>query len=763
MDISTESRQTAIQLKQTDQLFSALKYSAAGTLVVALTIVFIIGPRSDQQTAWNWFLVLLAISLYRWLVASLYARRNAQDRSRHHWRLQYNAGAYLAGLTWAAAMWLFYPVGHPEYQVLMVLALAGVASGAIAVLSYDKSIITIFLCVIMIGIESQLLWEGGQFSYQLAVLILLYFSFLVKGGRDIGQNFHELITLRQDTEEHNLTLLSTTERVARIGYWTWDMESTQIELSANMETMCGAESRYVTIQYCLDKVHVDDQARVEMAVDEAYKTGQESSVEYRMHVSDDDNWIIMNQVIKRITDSYGKHSLLGTVQDISVIKSAEQKIFDMAFNDELTGLANRGHFLQYLSEQIKHAARNHQKLAVLYFDLDGFKRINDTQGHDQGDLYLKSFAQRLKQKLRDSDFVARIGGDEFCVLIDALEKSMDAAHTAERCLSLSQQSIVINGQDITPRMSIGIAIYPQDGKEPDSLLRAADTAMYSAKRDGKHRFSFYDPEMTIEVETLLHLEEDLRKALDNDEFALWYQPKVTLENGQVTGVEALIRWLHPSRGWVPPDEFISTAERIGLIKEIGEWVLVTACRQQQLWKKQGMPLEMAVNISSSHFSSPTFVRTVEKIKHDFKLDDGELEIEITESMSRDPLKLTRVSQRLRNKGISVAIDDFGTGYSSLSVLKQLDTDTLKVDKSFIQQLPAEAPSALMVAAIVKMALGLGYKVVAEGVETLEQALFLKEIGCPLVQGYYFSRPLQADMVPAVVNTSFLLTADQASN
>ena len=753
----SHSRKQAILTKQTDQLFDRLKYSTLGSAIVAFVMVIIIGPRTQQHLAiWSWFVAIFLVSFYRYFSARVYNQLDETEKQQYNWRFRFKIGAYMAAVTWALPMWLFYPVGFPEYQVLMILGLAGIAGGAIAILSYDRRTLTVFLGILLVGTVSRLLMIGDELSYQLATLVTLYFIFLMKGGSDIGNSYDELLSLREDAREHNLTLLSATERVARIGYWQWDMESEQLELSANLAALCGVEKRHVGLEYCIKNVHPDDRHRVQSAIDSVTKTGEESSVEYRLKKldGDGDGWVIMNQVIKQISDSNNQNFLLGTVQDISVIKSAEQKIFDMAYYDELTGLANRGHFREQLSEQVKHAVRNELKLAILYIDLDGFKEINDTLGHDQGDIFLRRFSRLLKEQLREEDFLARLGGDEFCIILNDVQDAVSCAKTAHRCLALEQNTIKIQQQDIVPQMSIGIAIYPQDGEDADTLLRSADAAMYSAKHQGKHHFAFYDAQMTEDASRRMELETELRKALQNREFKLVYQPKVSVESERITGVEALIRWIHPERGFIPPDEFIETAERIGLINDIGVWVMDTACRQLNQWKAAGLQLEMAINVSSSHFSSAGFVERVEQARQKFDIQPGELEIEITESVSRDPEQHIRVCKQLHKNGIKVAIDDFGTGYSSLSVLKQLKVNTLKVDRAFIQNLPSDESSALMVRAIVAMAVGLGFDVVAEGVETREQAQFLQQLGPLYIQGYYFSRPVEADQIPALAKNNF---------
>jgi diguanylate cyclase (GGDEF)-like protein/PAS domain S-box-containing protein len=748
--MTPDPRKAAILSKQTDQLYEGLKLSVAGHVVIAVMLVIIVGLREDPVTAWVWFALLSALSLYRLGTAVVYRRLNYQDKQHHNWRLQFNVGAILVALLWSASLWLFFPQDSPTYQAIMILAMAVISGGAITALAFDRYIATLFLAILLVNTEVRLLLENNLFCYELAALILLYNIFLIRGGGDIGSKNLELLALQEDIDQHNLTLLSATEQAAHIGYWQWDKKTQQLQLSPNLASMCGINEQYVSIDFYLDKIHRDDRERCNMAIDAACHHGEENSVEYRLQSDEDGEWIDMNQVTKQVTDISNKQLTLGTVQDISAIKSAEQKMIDMAYFDDLTGLANLGHFRQHLIEQIKHAERNYLQLAVIYFDLDSFKQINDEMGYANGDLFLQKFAAQLKDRIRAEDFVARIGGDEFSMVLAHIYDNEAVTQITKRCLADSFQEITIGERKITPKISIGIAIYPQDGKDVDSLLKAADTAMLIAKKDLEHDFAFYDAEMTEGIVRRLKLEKDLQQALLNEQFKLVYQPKISLEQKRISGVEALIRWYHPQRGLVSPDDFIATAERIGLINQIGEWVITTACRQLQLWKSSGLELDMAVNVSPSHFSSPNFVEMVDKARIDYGLEKGELEIEITESMSRDTERHVKVCRKLHELGIKIAVDDFGTGYSSLSVLKKLEMDTIKVDRAFINNLPNDKTSVMMAKAIVGMALGLKFDVVAEGVENLEQLQFLQELGCPYIQGYYFSQPVEADEIQLLV-------------
>lgn len=444
------------------------------------------------------------------------------------------------------------------------------------------------------------------------------------------------------------------------------------------------------------------------------------------------------------------------------VEERTQELAYQATHDALTGLANRAGFAQRLNDALKSARRRGEKLGVLLLDLDGFKDINDSRGHDVGDRLLQEVGRRLQGHVRDVDLAARLGGDEFCLLLENVEGHMQAAEVAERCLDALSAPIPLGGAELGARGSIGIAVYPDDGEEPNVLLKAADTAMYAAKRPGGHRYAFYEARMTQEVERRMVMESALRVAVNRGEFELHYQPQVRLENGRMWGTEALIRWRHPERGLVPPDEFIPLAEHLGLIDVLGEWVLRTACRQAMSWQEEGLEgLVMAVNVSPSHFESPGFVAAVARVLRDTGLAPERLEIEVTESITRNPSLHAAVSADLRGLGVHMAIDDFGTGYSSLTVLKHMPINTLKLDRQFIHDMLGDARSSVLVGSIIAMATGLDLDVVAEGVETLEQVQVLKGLGCPLAQGYFFSRPVTAEAIPALAARDFLRPVSEA--
>jgi diguanylate cyclase (GGDEF)-like protein/PAS domain S-box-containing protein len=429
--------------------------------------------------------------------------------------------------------------------------------------------------------------------------------------------------------------------------------------------------------------------------------------------------------------------------DISGRKKDEERLQFLANYDALTSLPNRSMFVQRLNYALTHANRYNKQLAVLFIDLDRFKLINDTLGHDAGDLLLKDAAGRLRGCLRESDTVARLGGDEFVVLLTEFSQNRDVVGVAKKILETMASPFLLGGHECHITASIGISSFPGDSKDYQTLLKNADIAMYRAKEQGKNNFQFYSAQMNVDSFDRLALESSLRRALERNEFLLHYQPKVDIDSGNITGMEALVRWQHPDMGMVSPAQFIPLAEETGLIVPLGEWVLKSACTQNREWQKLGFPrMRVAVNLSPRQFRQKHLVREVARILSETGLDAGSLELEITESMvMHNPEQAAKVLTELRTMGIYLSIDDFGTGYSSLAYLKRFPINCIKIDRSFIQDLPHDADNAAITRAIIAIADSLKLNVIAEGVENEEQMDFLREHKCTEIQGYYFSRPL----------------------
>jgi diguanylate cyclase (GGDEF)-like protein len=461
----------------------------------------------------------------------------------------------------------------------------------------------------------------------------------------------------------------------------------------------------------------------------------------------------------------GPNEVLGLVRDISERKRAEEQIRRLAYCDSLTGIPNRQAFLETLERELQRSKIGNKKFAVLFMDLDAFKRINDTLGHDVGDQLLKQVSDRLRETIRPNDLLsrgdllpradtnlARLGGDEFTILIPDLERVEHALNVAHRVKDAMRRPFLIEGNEIFVTASIGISLFPEDGDDCTSLLKYADTAMYHAKNCGKNNAKLYSSSLTMQIMSHVKLEVGLRRALQNDELYLLYQPQLDVRSSEIVGVEALVRWRHAERGVVSPNEFIPLAEETGLIVPIGEWVLRTACSQARHWQKLARrPVRMAVNLSAKQFKDENLSQIVVSALHDTGLDPRLLELELTEGTLMDDAKATLATlEQLRGIGVYLSIDDFGTGYSSMNYLKRFDVRALKIDRSFISGLPQDSENAAITRAIIAMAHGLKMVVVAEGVETGEQLVLLEEYGCDLVQGFYLGRPAPAEAVTGML-------------
>ena len=425
-------------------------------------------------------------------------------------------------------------------------------------------------------------------------------------------------------------------------------------------------------------------------------------------------------------------------------KEAERALRHVANHDALTGLAGRPLLHERLTHAIQRAARQQDKVAVLFLDLDRFKHVNDSLGHSAGDVLLRGCADRLRESVRESDTVARFGGDEFVLVLEGLADAADVIPPLTKVLSRFSLPFEVNGHELPTTASIGISVFPDDATDVETLLMNADAAMYRAKEKGPGNHHFYAAQMNVQSQERLTLESSLPRALERNELFLVYQPKLDLHTGRVTGVEALMRWRHATLGLISPTQFIPMAEDMGLIAGFGHWALQVACRDARRWQDQGHPVQVSVNLSARQLDRPHIADEVAEIVADARLDPGRLEIEITESgVMRNPAQATARLRELRDQGVSLAIDDFGTGYSSLSYLRTFPLSTLKIDRSFVKDLPADEDAAALTAGIIGLAHRLRMKVVAEGVETLEQLGYLRANGCDEIQGYYLSKPITA--------------------
>ena len=569
--------------------------------------------------------------------------------------------------------------------------------------------------------------------------------------------------------------LANAQRIAQLGHWEWHVTTDQVQRSDEVYRIAGRTPEELSAAHksFLDIIHPEDRPTVDEALYAALYRQQPFNLQFRIVRLDGTIRTVHEQGEVHYDGAGNPVRMQGATQDITERKNAEDQIRQLALYDSLTGLPNRRLFKEQLSHAVARAERS-QVLVLLSLDLDRFKRINDTLGHEVGDLLLKEAANRLIKSLRQTDFVtrndlnlanhciARQGGDEFTLLLVDLFQAQDAAKVARRILEALSQPFNLNGNEIVMSASIGIALYPLDGADSDSLLKNADAAMHYAKGQHKNNYQYYNGKMNTSALQRMTLESNLHRALERDEFALYYQPKIDATSGLIVGAEALIRWHHPDLGVLSPTEFIPLAEESGLIIPIGEWVIRSACTQTRRWHEAGFTtMQVAVNMSSQSFEQEKLDRTIGQILDECGLDARYLELEMTEStLMREAETMVDTLRRLKATGIRLSIDDFGTGYSSLSYLKRFALDALKIDRSFVHDITASEDAAAITSAIIAMARSLKLTVIAEGVETESQAALLRSQGCQFMQGYLFSRPVPAPEFTMLLQKDAIATSSR---
>ena len=601
-------------------------------------------------------------------------------------------------------------------------------------------------------------WQGGVHRHRRKDGTVLHAE-VKTSSVVIGDRILELVVARNVTDELRLIqalsesddTLREAQEIAHLGRFEWDIQGDRVRWSDELFRIFGADpgSFEATYEAYMRRVHPEDRRLAQGGIEETLRSGSTLASEYRIVLADGSiRWLHSRARLVQDEDGLPLR-LLGICQDITTQKSTEAALTRLALQDPLTGLPNRALFLDRLALALRRQDRDSGMVAVLFVDLDRFKAVNDSLGHFAGDELLVAVADRLGKILRPGDTIARLGGDEFAVVCEGIGDCAGAEEIAVRILNTLATPVTVEGQQVIASASIGIAVSEPDAT-PDTMLRDADTAMYEAKDAGRNRFSVFDPASRERTLARLRLAEELRTALDHGQLRLCYQLEVDLAEETTTGVEALVRWQHPTLGLLPPAEFIDVAEETGLVVPLGEWVLREACRELAGRDSSANPggLRLSVNLSARQLGVPELVDNVRDVLAETGLDPSRLCLEITESVLMDDVESSiEALLDLKALGVRLAIDDFGTGYSSLSYLRRFPVDVVKLDRSFVAGMGVDAAATAIVAAVVNLSHALGIVVVAEGVETEAQLVALRALRCDRAQGYYWNRPQPADELP----------------
>ncbi|ARN75801.1 EAL domain-containing protein [Oceanicoccus sagamiensis] len=565
--------------------------------------------------------------------------------------------------------------------------------------------------------------------------------------------------LRESEEKFRLISASS-----KVGIFQLDTQGNIVYANDELSQITGLSNNTIIEQNWLSVIHDDDRSVIENSWQSMLSNNQAININCRLQ-NGSIKWISGHVGLLTSNDAQVL-GYLGTINDITEIKNAQVQLEQMAFYDTLTGLANRRLFRNRLEHVISNLKREGNSLGLILLDLDNFKNINDSLGHDSGDALLTLIAERLQECVRASDTVARLGGDEFAIILPGISSSLAASHVAEKIIDTLKRPIALNETEIRITASAGISMAPEDSNSAEELIKNADLALYRAKDQGRDNYQFFTSEMNTQLINHLQLIQDLRKALEAREFHLVYQPQIDIKQGQLIGFEALIRWQNSERGFVSPMDFIPAAEETGLIIPLGRWVISEACRQLRHMCDNGLVgdnVVMTVNLSVLQFQDDELISFIQSNLKEYQLKPGQFEIELTETVLMENLDDALIKlEALKALGILISIDDFGTGYSSLGYLKRLPVNIVKVDRSFVMDIPQDKDDMAITAAVIAMAHKLNYQVVAEGVETEEQLQFLESCQCDYGQGYYFSRPLPASDLEEFCNDFNLESIRNAS-
>lgn len=785
---------------QVRQAYALAPFGILATLINSSIVLYIMKDVIPHRPLFVWFALIVVLSTIRiWDV--LRFGTIARRRPPAHAARLFLAGLVLIGLVWGSVGLFPFTMISLGHEVFIAFVLGGMAAGAATSFAVLKGGYLAYSVPALLPIVIRFLLINTSFHDAMAAMLILYGFLLwrISGhhyranrtslllryeNRDMidrlkraeaelrGHQKHlektvqerttELITanekLKTEIEERKRiehALRESNERLAlaqkagRAGVFDWDMVSGKLYWTEQLEELFGLRPGGFEGDYqgWIKRVHPEDRPWIEAQFRKwRSERREEVEFEYRfIHAGGQTRWMTVRAKISYSGDGTPVR-MIGTKVDSTERKRLEHEIMHMVHHDTLTGLPNRRLFMDIINIEAAQARRNRRKFAVLFLDIDRFKDINDTFGHDAGDELLKEVSRRVRSGIRESDALARIGGDEFNIILSDIARPEDITLIAQKIMGSFKEPFLIEGYRLRVTTSIGISIYPDDSEDIHTLFRFADIAMYHAKERGRNVFQFYDPEINIQSIERLKFENYLRQTIARGELAVHYQPQIEISTGRLVAAEALVRWTHPQLGTLESKQFVPVAESIGLITAIDEWVLKTACAQFKAWIDAGYDhLCIAVNLSSRIFQNENFVEIISGILDETGLPPDRLEVEITETVAMHDIEHTIVLlKELSRRGIGIAIDDFGTGYSSLNYLKKLPIHRLKIDQSFIKDIASDPDDRAIIMAVTAMAHNMKLSVIAEGVETEEQLSFLSEAHCDEAQGYFLNKPLPAE-------------------
>ncbi len=750
-NISDLDKQFTIQSKLTNQLFSVGRGSLVASILLATLLTYVQRDVINSTIAYSWLSLIIFFSLARSVLITAYLRSHVNKVAASQcWLKKYRLLVFLVGAIWGSAGILFFSADSPQHQLFLIFMLAGLTAGGIVAFSADLVCAITFAALAIVPIMVRLFVAGDSISMTMGVATLLYLGFMLMNTWHINRNIRENISLHVEAAAREEAVRSSEERF-------------RLLLNHSPVGIFHYNSHYI-ITFCnkrfadLLRNSVDNIAGIDLkslqnqsvfpALQKAL-SGEIGHYEgrYNATYSDANIWVSLT-CAPSLDSNENVVGGIAIVQDISERKQAEYIIENLAFYDSLTQLPNRQLLLDRIKQALAASAHSGRDGALLFLDLDNFKILNDSHGHDAGDSLLRQVAARLTTCLHEDDTVARLGGDEFVVLVESLSNQDTMAATqaeiiGEKILASLQQPYQLGEKEYQSTASIGVVLFKGHDQTLEELLKHADIAMYQAKKAGRNTLRFFDPQMQDAVNNRVDTERELRKALENQQFQLFYQIQVDRSH-RILGAEALIRWLHPERGLISPAEFIPLAEETNLISSIGQWVVETACAQLKTWQLnvETSDLTLSVNVSAKQFHQADFVTHLKDVINRHAINPLQLKLELTESFLLENIDDTiAIMSALNEIGIQLSLDDFGTGYSCLQYLKRLPLVQLKIDQSFVRDIVVDSSDRAIVRTIIAMAKSLDLNVIAEGVETEEQLQLLLNKGCEHFQGYLFSQPI----------------------